>query len=312
MIGHILWFVLGCFLLVKAAGFAVRALSNVGRVMRIPEFLISFLVVGVISTFPEFFVSVIAAVQGFPTLGFGTLIGSNVADLTLVIALMVLLGGTIHVGTKSLRYDFFYLVLAAVPIILALDGLLSRLDGAVLVLLCVIFFYHIIRESYHFRKVKSGQRKRLLWDVILFMLSIGVLLWSADIIVKYAGLLAVDFGVRKVFIGLVLIALGTTLPELTFGIKALKKGLSDMALGDILGNVIIDATFVLGIVAFIAPITLNLIVVASAGLFMVLGMFLLTSIIERGHHTVTRMHAWWLLAIYVVYVIFNWIISHFI
>ncbi|HLD12435.1 MAG TPA: sodium:calcium antiporter [Candidatus Nanoarchaeia archaeon] len=309
---HIVWLIVGCFLLVKAAEYAVRSISNVGRVMRMSEFIISFIVVGIISTFPEFFVSVVAAVKGFPTLAFGTLIGSNVADLTVVIALMVLFGGTIRVGTKALRYDFFYLVLAAVPILLALDGMLSRLDGAVLVLLCIVFFYHMITQSYHFRKVEQGIRKRLLWDVILFTISVIVLFFSANMIVKYAELLALDWGIRKIFIGLVLIALGTTLPELTFGIKALKKGLGDLALGDVLGNVIIDATFVLGVVALIAPIQVSLVIVTSVGFFMVLGMFILITIIERGHHVLTKKHAWWLLGIYIMYLVVTVTISHLI
>ncbi|MDO8628306.1 MAG: hypothetical protein Q7R56_00960 [Nanoarchaeota archaeon] len=309
---NVVLLLLGCLLLVKAADVAVRSISNIARVVRMSEFIVSFLIVGVISTFPEFFIAIVAALKNTPELGFGTLIGGNVADLTLVIAVMVFLGGTIHVGSKALRYNFFYLVLAAVPIVLSLDGVLSRFDGAVLVLLCITFFYHMVEESYHFRKVERGLRKRLVMDMGLFIVSIVVLFASAFMIVKYAELLAVDMGIPDVFIGLVLIAVGTTLPELTFGVKALKDGFGELALGDVLGNVIIDATFILGIVALITPIPVNLLIVANAGFFMVLGMFVVVSIIQSGHHVVAKRHAWWLLLIYGAYLVMNVVISNFI
>ncbi len=99
-------FIIACVVLVKSADFSVKSITNIAHAFRMSEFVISFLVVGIISTFPEFFVSVVAAVKGASDIGLGTVLGGNIADLTIVIAVVIFLGGPIHIGSKALRYDF--------------------------------------------------------------------------------------------------------------------------------------------------------------------------------------------------------------
>ncbi|HLC55573.1 MAG TPA: sodium:calcium antiporter [Candidatus Nanoarchaeia archaeon] len=304
-------FLLACLGLVKSSQYAVRSIAQVGRSLGISEFVISFLVVGIVSTFPEYFIGIVSALGGVADIGLGTVLGSNVADLTLIIAIIVLVGGNISVSTKAIRYDFFYLTLAALPIILALDGELSRMDGFVLVFLCAIFFYHIFQEGYHFHKVDKVKRNHALINLFIFLLSIAVLFISANYAVQYAEKLAISFLVPEIFIGLILLALSTTLPELTFGLRAVRDGHGELALGDILGNVVIDSTLVVGTIALIQPILLNIWVVASIGFFMVLGMFAVITLIEKNR-AIRRSNAGWLIAIYLGYIVVNFLLQQFI
>ena len=96
LITDLLFFLLSCVVLVRSSSFAVKHVLRVSRELRLNEFVISFLVVGFVSAFPEIFVTILAMLRGMPEIGLGTVLGSNVADLTLVIGLVVLIGGKAH------------------------------------------------------------------------------------------------------------------------------------------------------------------------------------------------------------------------
>ena len=304
-------FLLACLGIVKSSQYAVRSIARMGHALGMSEFVISFLVVGIVSTFPEYFIGILSALEGVADIGLGTVLGSNVADLTLIIAIIVLVGGNIKVSTKAIRYNFFYLILAALPIILALDGMLSRMEGFILVFISAIFFYHIFQEGYHFHKVNHQTKNNVVVHVFIFLLSIGILFISAQYAVEYAEKLAIAFLIPEIFIGLILLALGTTLPEFIFGLRAVQEGHGEIALGDILGNVIIDSTLVVGTIALIQPIKVNPWIIASVGFFMVLGMFVITTLIEKNQ-VIRKQNAGWLIVIYLGYVVTNLLLQYYI
>lgn len=308
VIQNILIFAVACLILVKSSQFAVKSIANIARSLKISEFITSFLIAGIISTFPEMFVGIVSALNGVSDIGWGTVIGANVADLTIVIGLVALIGGNIYVGSRTFKYDIFYIMLAALPIILAIDGNLSRLDGVVLIIICAVFLMHMIQESYRFHKIENKKGNRLFVNSLVFIASVTVLFFAANAVVEYALKLAIDFLVPEIFIGLVLISIGTTLPEFTFALRALKSGYGELAIGDILGNVIIDASLVIGIVAVINPIEISFLIVALTGFFMVLSMFMVITFLERDKG-LTKKDAVMLIFIYILYLISNFFIK---
>ena len=136
------------------------------------------------------------------------------------------------------------------PLILGFDGKLSRIDGGILVVLGVFFFYKIYKESKRFtKKFTQAKREPITKSLILLILSLAILLASAFFTVKYAENFAHDIKIPAMLIGVTVLALGTCLPELAFSIKAIRNNHNELALGDILGTVVTDATILLGIIA---------------------------------------------------------------
>src|SRR3989338_1311980 len=123
-------FIVFLFILIKSAEYATRYSTRIARIFQISEFVFSFFIVAIISAIPEGTISVISALKGVPEFGLGALLGSNVADLTLVFGIVALLSAKgINVKSKILNKDFFYLALLLFPVVLGFDGHFSRVDG---------------------------------------------------------------------------------------------------------------------------------------------------------------------------------------
>jgi len=252
-------FVIFLIVLLKSADYAIKYSSKLARAMHLQEFIVSFFVIAVVPILPEATISIMSAIQGDSQIGFGTLLGSNVADLTIVFGIVALfssggVSGGIKVKSKLLRNDFFYIVLLLFPLLLGFDGSLSRIDGGILVVIGSLFFYKMYRDSRRFsKKFDQAKREPFKKSLIFLIITLAILITSAFLTVKYAEDFAHDVGIPAILIGVTVLALGTCLPELAFSIKAIRKDHDDLALGDILGTVVADGTVLLGIVALINP-----------------------------------------------------------
>jgi len=247
------------FVLIKCAGYAIKYSSRLAKVLHFPEFIVSFFIIALISVLPEATISIISALNGKPELGLGTLLGSNVADLTLVFGIVALFSSRgIKIKSKILSNNFYYLILLLFPLILGFDGKFSRIDGLILVLLGALFFAKIYMDSCRFHKKFNHTKNESFFKSLLFLiLSLGIILLSAFLTVKFAVNFANDAKLPAILIGTTIIALGTCLPELIFSIKAVRINHDELALGDMLGTVITDATIILGLVALISPFSYN-------------------------------------------------------
>lgn len=295
--------IIGLLILIKCANYAIRYSSRLARIWRFPEFVVSFFIIAFISVLPEFTISVISAINGEPGLGLGTLLGSNVADLTLVFGLVALFSsGGIKVKSKILRNNFFYLILLLFPLILGLDGKFSRIDGAILVLVGVMFFVKIYRDSQRFhKKFSHSKREPFLKSLILLILSLGVLLISAYFTVEFAVNFANDAKLPAILVGITVLAVGTCLPELIFSIKAVRKNHDELALGDLLGTVITDATIILGIVALISPFNYHLgSIYVIAGAMFLAGFAVI--LFMKSEKTISKIEGLILILFYILFV----------
>lgn len=251
---NILGFVLSAFVMVKAGSYAVRFISNIAKTDKLSVFLTSFLLVGVVSSFPEAFISVVSAIKGEPSLGLGTLLGGNIADLSLVIGIVAVAAGKIKIHSKEFAHEFWLVGLVMLPVLFSLDGAISRLEGFALVAACFMFIFSMLRENHVLSKLVHSPKGPVLKNFVLFVASSSVVLASAYFVVKYAEGLAADFSIPLALIGIIFIGVATTLPELMFSLAALRNHMDGMALGDVFGTVIIDATLLVGIIALISPI----------------------------------------------------------
>lgn len=297
-------FILCLFVLIKSAEYATRYSARIARIFQISEFVFSFFIVAVISAIPEGTISVISALKGVPEFGLGALLGSNVADLTLVFGIVVLLSAKgINVKSKILNKDFFYLALLLFPAILGFDGHFSRVDGILLILGGLFFFFTLSIESKLFKKKFNNIRDPFLYrNAALLILSLTVLLVSANYTLKFGADFANDLGVPLVLIGLTIVAVGTCLPEMLFSIKAIKANHEDLALGDLLGTVITDATILIGVIAIINPFYFNPMIIYVTGLAMFLA-GLLTIVFITSDRVLSKREGIYLLVFYAVYLI---------
>jgi cation:H+ antiporter len=274
-------FLIFLFGLIKCAEYSMKYSSRIARNFHIPEFAVSFFIIAIISVLPEATISIISAFKGQPELGLGTLLGSNVADLTLVFGVVALFSKQgIKVQSKILSNNFLYMILLLFPLLLGFDGKFSRVDGLILILVGLIFFARIYSESRRFHEDKKSKEEYFLKNLFLLILSLSILLLSAFLTVKYAVIFANEIKVPAVIIGVTILALGTCLPELTFSIKAVRKNHDELALGDLLGTVITDATIILGIVALICPFSYSPSTIYLTGTAMFLSGALVTALMK--------------------------------
>ncbi len=271
VIESIVGFIVACLFLVKCANYAVKSLTDIARALHIKEFVISFMLVGIVSSLPEASVAIFSSIEGDPSIGFGALMGSNIADLSIVLGLIVLIGGRVRVKSEFVYQEMLHVALILIPFILAYDGVLSRLDGMVLILLSLFFILHLLKRRYEFTSSNARVgNKAVLAHGAVFLASIAGLMLSAHFVFKFTEDLSAYLALPTVTIALIVIGLGTCLPEFMFAVRSMRKHKDDLALGDILGNVIIDATLILGITALISPIIISRTIIFITGAFTVL------------------------------------------
>ncbi|MDD2655589.1 MAG: sodium:calcium antiporter [Candidatus ainarchaeum sp.] len=294
-------FLASLFVLIKSAEYAVCYSSKIARAFRISEFVVSFFIVAFISCSPEATVSIISAINGVPEFGLGALLGSNVADLALVFGVVALFSANgVKVKSQIVRNDLFYLVLLLVPIILGFDGHLSREDGVVLILSGAAFLATLARQSRLFRR-KFNHARNHGWakNFVLLVLSLAFLVAGAYYTVKFGIDFANDINIPPFLVALTMVSIGSCMPELIFSLKAVRTGHDALALGDILGNVIIDATILIGVISLISPFDFNPSIVRVTGVMMFFAGALAVTFIKSGK-VLTRVEGLLLLLFYLL------------
>lgn len=246
--------------LVTSGGMLVRALTAIGRMVHVSEFALAALLVAIATSLPEFFVGITAALSGVPALSLGDLIGANVLDLTFILGIGVFLSGGIRFD-RSIRVSDFLaaLAVAVLAVVLALDRTISRTDGFMLLLASIGFFAVLLafdRETPAADGAASTAPERLLCESIRFGVGAFLLIVSAAVVVTLTTDAAAAFRLPMLFAGL-LVAFGTTLPELVFAVMAARFRQSAMPLGNAVGTVAVNIGGILGFVAILHPITIT-------------------------------------------------------
>lgn len=270
MLYNLIGFVISAAVMVRAGSYAVRFISRIAKADKISAFVTSFLLIGLVSSFPEAFISIVSSIRGESSLGFGTLMGGNVADLSLILGLIGVAAGRIRIHKKEFAHEFWLVGLVMLPIILSFDGMISRLDGIALVSSCLIFLATLLGEDHVISKIANHSKKALSRNLVLFLVSSAVVFGSANFVVRFAESLAADFRMPLLLVGVVFTALVTTLPEFIFSLNAVRQRLGDFAVGDIFGTVIIDATLLVGLTAILSPVNVSGINIAGIAVFSLL------------------------------------------
>ncbi|RLC35110.1 MAG: hypothetical protein DRZ76_00990 [Candidatus Nealsonbacteria bacterium] len=309
-------FAFSCLVLVKSGSWVVKSLIRIAKYLQATEFMVAFILMAFATTVPEFFVGITSALNRHPELSFGNIIGSNIINLTLAVAVGVLVAkGLKCEGTVIQRSSVYTLVIALLPVLLMLDGSISRADGVVLLLALAFYMHRLFYQSERFTKVFSNHFNRdwqrfkfFLKDLGIFIFSLALLLLAAEGIVWSSTFLASALGLPLMIIGALIVALGTNLPEITFGIKAITMGHKDMVLGNLMGAVVVNSTLVLGVTVLIFPLEIVSFAPYLIGIVFIIAALVFFTIFSRTGWGITRKEALFLLLIYVAFVILEiWI-----
>ena len=301
---NFLWLILALLLVVKSADYSIRYSARLALGLRLSKYTVGFTIIAAISALPETLVAISSALQGIPSFGLGTLFGSNVADLSFVFAMVILLTGReLKIESQVLKNRFYYTGVLAAPILFGLNGYYSRWEGAGLIAIGLLFYAFILKRSQ--RDKNSNFSKVQFWvtlkNLLLLILWLAILLLGAYQTVKFSVAAAKLLGVSPIFIALI-VGLGTCLPELSFSIKAAKRNHENLALGDILGTVITDATIVVGVISLIHPFAFDQRIIFITGLFM-LGAIILLSYFMKTGKGLTKPESLLLLLFYLLFVL---------
>lgn len=273
--------IVALYIVIMSSEYAIRYSTKIATNLKIPKYIVGFLIVAIISALPETLIGIDSALQGTPSFGLGTILGANVADLTIVFAISIFVGlRSLTVKSKILKHSGLYIFMIALPVILGFNGYYSRWEGIVLIFAGCYFYYALFWRN---RKSIIKNEGYFSWKYFSFLLlSMMALLVGANATVRLGVSLAKSLNVNPIIIGMFFVGLGTTLPELLFSIKAVKKKQDELAIGDILGMVITDSTIVIGILALITPFTFNPKIIYITGGFMVVSSIILLHFMKTG------------------------------
>lgn len=305
MVENLFIFTISIFLIIKGATLATRYSFEIAESFKLSKYIVGFIVVAVISIIPEIFISVNSAIEGVPSLGLGTLFGGNVADMTLVFAIIIFFAGRgIKINSKILEENIVYPFILLIPIVLGLDGYYSRWEGAGLIITGLIFYFLAFRNNKEKPIVSSTEvieKKSRGKYVLLLLFSMSILMLGAHFIVTSTINLASYMGISSAIIGILIIGVGTTMPELFFCLSAVKKNHDSLAIGDLLGTVLADATVVIGLLALISPFYFPQKIIYSTGIFMVASSFMLFYFMRSGRF-LSKRESYFLLSFWILFV----------
>lgn len=240
-------------MIIKGATMATRYATRLAENFNLSKYTIGFIIVAVISILPEIFIAINAALEGIPSFGLAILFGSNIADLTLVFAIIVFFAGRdLKIESKILKNHVVYPFMLLLPLVLGFNGHFSRLEGLALIIVGGIFYIITLKNGKNgTATLNNGNGRYKNFFMLLF--SMVVLLIGSYFTVTSATGLANYFGINQILIGILIVGVGTTMPELLFSLKSIRKRDDSLAIGDIFGTVLADATIVVGLLALISP-----------------------------------------------------------
>lgn len=295
---------LGAFIaiLVKSAIFAINSIVKFSKITGIGELAVGFVIVAISTSTPEISVAIFATQSDNVGITLGDIFGSNVTNIALIAALFLFISPIRKVETKTLKSLLpFLLMSSAIPLILLITQEGSTFVAGVLLAVFGFFLFYTFKFHLsvdHDKKENGSALKSLIY----FFIGIGLVIISAKIIVDSASSIADATGVRESVIGATIIAFGTSLPELTVDIIAVRKRHLELALGDIIGSCITNITLVLGIVLVLSAVTVNFGILSTLISFSIIAPFVLFVFLRIAR--IQRWNSFVLFGIYAAFLIF--------
>lgn len=248
----------GFAMLVKGADWFVEGTAGIAEKFHIPQLVIGLTIVAMGTSAPEAAVSITAAIKGSAGITIGNVVGSNILNVLVILGITAVIT-RVSIQQSTLKYEIPYMVIITLVLLLMgyTGGTIHWIEGIILWILFILYL------AYLFRMAKKGKVKvekedieeTNTWKLVLYGVIGGVLIvWGSNVAVGGATKIAEAFGLSQRFIGLTIVALGTSLPELVTSVTAAIKGKADIAIGNIVGSNLFNILFVIGTTSLITPV----------------------------------------------------------
>lgn len=268
---------LGFVMLIKGADWFVEGASHIAGRLGIPQIIIGLTIVAMGTSAPEAAVSIAAALKDNADITVGNIVGSNILNILIILGITSAIAPIAVTKSTLLGEIPFMIFITVLMLIMGLDGTISLIDGCIMMIFFAVYLaYLFIRAKKEKTAAPADTKARKLWQSIVGTVGgLALIIIGSDFAVDSASKIAEIFGMSPRFIGLTIVALGTSLPELFTSVAAAKKGNSDIAIGNIVGSNIFNILFVVGISAIITPVPfsskfiMDMIIAAAAGILLI-------------------------------------------
>ena len=285
---QIVLLVVGFTMLVKGADWFVDGAAGIAVKFGIPQLVVGLTIVAMGTSAPEAAVSITGAMNGAADIAVGNVLGSNILNILIILGLTGFITNVaIQKSTLLIEMPFMMVITVIFAVVGLNDGNVGFVDGIILWVLFIIYL------AYLFVLAKKGNQEeedepetRPVWKLILLgVVGAAIVVWGADISVDAATTIAAALGLSERFIGLTIVALGTSLPELVTSVTAAKKGNADIAIGNIVGSNIFNILFVIGTSSLIIPIVFEATFLVDSIVALAAGVLLWVSTIRKKELT---------------------------
>lgn len=297
--------IVGFILLIKGSDFFVDGSSNIASILKIPTLIVGLTIVAFGTSAPEAAVSITSSLSGNNALAVSNVIGSNLFNMMLIIGLCALLR-ELKIGRDVLNKDLPFLVVitAILSGFIIIGWSISRVEGIILFLLIIGYVSYLV---YSAKKTKEAQivekpKMGLLRSIIYIIGGMAGIIIGADFVVDSASYIAMAFGMSETLVGLTIVAIGTSLPELVTSLTALKKEENQLVIGNVIGSNIFNILFVLGASSIISPITINPNMIVDIALMLVVT--ILFFIFGKTQDKYDKKEGFVLVALFIAYMAF--------
>lgn len=305
---------LGFVLLIKGADYFVDGSAAIATLLRVSPLLVGLTIVAFGSGAPEATVSIIAALEGSTDVTVGNVVGSNIINTALVIGVTAVIF-PLKVESATVKKEIPLAFLASIALIVlisdqflqnATENMITRSDGIVFLLFFSIFLYYVIEAARNSRETLTEENEdtqKPTWgkNILLAIAGLAAIILGGYLVVESSTEIAIRFGMSETLVGLTIVAIGSSLPELAISISAALKKQSQMALGNIVGSSIFNILFVLGVASIITPLPVDPKIFFDVNVMIILTVVLF--IYSRTEYTIAKLEGLILSLVYIIYLV---------
>lgn len=253
------WLILGFILLIKGADWFVDGSSSIAKLLKVSPLIIGLTIVAMGTSAPEAAVSLSAALNGENDIAFSNVIGSNIFNLLFVLGICSIIK-PVHAESGIVKRDIpFSIIITIILLLFCLNLTIGRFEGLALFIVFLGFIGLMIYLALKNKASDEDDNIKVMTpikSIIYVIIGLAAIIWGGDTVVNSASEIAESFNISPTLIGLTIVSIGTSLPELVTSIVAARKGQSDIAVGNVIGSNIFNILFILGFSAVISPLSI--------------------------------------------------------
>ncbi len=298
---HSLIILASLFVMFKAADLLVEGIAGYAQKLGLSDAIIGLVVVAMAASSPEIISSLTGFLSGNEAVGFGAIIGSNMVHVGFALGILLLIGKKVSIESGLFSQQRLLMWVALIlPLLLAMDGMLSRVDGILLLTVFCLYIAKLWQTEGTLGKMKKNVKLATIWrDAFIFLGCLAAVLLAGRWLVFSSVSIAQDLGIPAYFIALTVIGVGTTIPDIAVELRSIFRAHSAIGLGDLLGSLMIELLLFFGLLSLIRPIAVSIGTVVNALFFLALSITTLMFLMRKPF--LTWKHGLLFLAYYAVF-----------